>query len=57
MDHHPMHPVGQETIMLWPASIESQRPAPRGEAVMTCAGRPDFLSGSAMNHEYQRWRG
>jgi hypothetical protein len=43
--------------MLWHASINSQRPSPRDEAVMTCAGRSGSLTLSAMNHEYQRWRG
>jgi hypothetical protein len=43
--------------MFWHASITSQRPAPRGEAVMTCAGRSSFLTLSTMNHEHQRWRG
>jgi len=41
--------------MFWHASITSQRPAPRGEAVMTCAGQPSFLDRSS-NHEHQRWR-
>jgi hypothetical protein len=35
--------------MLWHASSTPQRPAPLGEAVMTCAGHPGF-------HEHQRWR-
>ena len=43
--------------MLWHASIIPQRLAPRGEAVMTCVGRPGFLDRSISNHEYQRWRG
>jgi hypothetical protein len=43
--------------MLWPASIDRQRPAPCGEAITTCAGRAGFLIRSSMKHEYQRWRG
>lgn len=43
--------------MLWPASIDPQRPAPRGEAATTCAGRPSSLTLSTTNHEHQRWRG
>ncbi len=42
--------------MLWHASITAQRPAPRGEAVMTCAGQSDFLDRSYTNQEHQRWR-
>lgn len=43
--------------MLWPASIDRQRLAPRGEAVTTCAGQSGCPAGSMMNHEYERWRG
>jgi hypothetical protein len=42
--------------MLWPASIDPQRPAPRGEAVTTCAGHTGFLILSTMNPEHQWWR-
>jgi hypothetical protein len=42
--------------MLWHASITPQRLAPRGEAVMTCAGEPGFLDRSTTNQQHQRWR-
>ncbi len=42
--------------MLWPASIDSQRPAPRREAATTCAGRSSSLT-HTINHKHQRWRG
>jgi hypothetical protein len=42
--------------MLWHASIAPQRFAPRGEVVMTCAGRPGFPAGSEQKHDLGRWR-
>jgi hypothetical protein len=56
LDHRTDVPDGQEMNMLWPASIDLQRPAPRCAAVTTCAGQSGFPVRSTMNHEYQRWR-
>lgn len=42
--------------MLWHTSISPQRLAPRGEVVMTCAGRPGYLASNETNHRLGRWR-
>jgi hypothetical protein len=42
--------------MLWHPSIEAQRPTPRGEVAMTCAGRPGYLISSEKHHILGRWR-
>jgi hypothetical protein len=42
--------------MLWPASLDPQRPSPRGEAVATCAGRSGFPAPSTTDHEHRWWR-
>jgi hypothetical protein len=42
--------------MLWQPSIEAQRPTPRGEVAVTCAGRPGYLTASEKNHDLGRWR-
>jgi hypothetical protein len=56
LDHRTDVPDDQETNMLWPASIDLQRPTPRSAAVATSAGQSGFLVRSTMNHEYRRWR-
>ena len=42
--------------MLWQPSIEAQRPTPRGEVAVSCAGRPGYLTGNEKNHDLGRWR-